>query len=621
MTTGGVGIKNNPVGIKPAGCVFTIDTFAFYDESVFYFPMIQPFRKCICLVLLLMVTVKVRAYSYGEHKEIGDQAFALFLKQYGFQPNDSLLRYYWGLTGDEKNGLFFPELSGGDELRVTYGMLNALSGDHERDPLLLEEQLRNRNSVIRKIAALHQRYLLMGYAAAPDGKLTRVDLRYALLAAVNLSHFYEYRKTFQQQLRHFNKTFIRDCQDPTAVPAAFKKLGKTNALTMYVSLHTLALDLAEQGGLLARNGNGDGARKLLLYALLFNGFADHFLEDAFAAGHLVVNRSILATITNNKALHDFYSEHGCTVVNSLGERWQAHGDGQFNRTHHHWQNETTLGTIRYERYTPEAHRIIEAVRLSLNDVANAFYTAYRSERFTPFLQEIPDHPRMQPVFFLERLAALRLVPLPYGSDLSTLPQAASLLTPENKRAIQPLQHRNFIRNRVANSFIITTTGAFADHQLKGIGFRFNAVNFSRKFEYNTSGTKKGMLDYWHGYTISYDLLDIKPAPESSVYQRAQLLKAGIRSNFDYWVSNRKFIGLYSYMEAGMQFSGGSTSFVFVPSAGIQFASLFNLNYYNMPVWARVPLQYLLPLKFRTGSIIAPRNKPRFFSSLDLDLFF
>ncbi|MBO9595653.1 MAG: hypothetical protein J7599_22310 [Niabella sp.] len=583
--------------------------------------MMQQFRKCICLGALLFITVWAQAYSYGEHKAIGDQAFILFLKQYGFQPDDSLLRYYWGVAADNKNGFFFPELSGGDALQVTYGMLNALSGDHESDPLLLEEQLRSQHSVIRKIAALHQQYLSMGYAAAPDGKLTRVDLHYALLAAVNLSHFYEYRKTFQQQFRHFSKTFIRDCQDPAAVPAAFKKLGKTNALTMYVSLHILAMDLAEQGGRLAREGNGDGAQKILLYALLFNGFADHFLEDAFAAGHLVVNRSVLATITNNKALHDFYSEHGCMVVNSRGERWQAYGDGQFNRNHHHWQNQSTLGAIRYESYTPEARRVIEAVRLSLNDVASAFYAAFHNETFQPFLLAIPDEPGAQPAFFLEHLPALRLVPLPFGSDLATLPEAASLLTPENKRAIQPLQHRNFIRNRVANSFIITTTGAFADHQLKGVGFRFNAVNFSRKFEYNTSGTKKGMLDQWHGYTVSYDLLDIKPVPESSVFQRAQLLKAGIRSNADYWVSNRKFIGLYSYMEAGLKFSGGSTSFVFVPSAGIQFASLVNLNYYNMPVWARLPLQYLLPLKFRTGSIIAPHNKPRFFSSLDLDLFF
>ncbi|MCD2424523.1 hypothetical protein LQ567_17215 [Niabella pedocola] len=583
--------------------------------------MRQQYRKCMYLAALLLIAVGARAYSYGEHKEIGDQAFALFLKQYGFRQNDSLLYYYWGITATDKTGCFFPELSGDDALQVTYGMLNALSGDHESDPLLLEEQLRSRHSVIRKIAALHQQYLAMGYAAAPDGKLTRVDLRYALLAAVNLAHFYEYGKTFRQQFRHFSKTFIRDCQNPSAVPAAFKKLGKTNTLNMYVSLHILAMDLAEQGGRLARDGNGEGARKLLLYALLFNGFADHFLEDAFAAGHLVVNRSILATITNNKALHDFYSEHGCTVVNSKGERWHAYGDGQFNRHHHRWQHQATLGALRYESYTSEARRIIEAVRLSLNDVANAFYAAYHNETAIPFLQTIPDDPEMQPAFFLEHLSALRLVPLPFGSDLSVWIESASLLTPENRQAVQPLQHRNFIRNRVANSFIITTTGAFADHQLKGAGLRFNAGNFSRKFEYNSGGTKKGMLDYWHGYTVSYDLLDIKPVPESSVFQRAQLLKAGIRSNVDYWVSNRKFVGLYSYMEAGLQFSAGSTSFVFVPSAGIQFASLFNLNYYNMPVWARVPLQYLLPLKFRAGSIIAPRNKPRFFSSLDLDLFF
>jgi len=66
----------------------------------------------------------------------------------------------------------------------------------------------------------------------------------------------------------------------------------------------------------------------------------------------------------------------------------------------------------------------------------------------------------------------------------------------------------------------------------------------------------------------------------------QLLKGGIWSNYDYWITDKKFLGFTSYMEAGVKFIGEKVSPVFVPSLGGQLGPLFNINYYNMPLWRR-----------------------------------
>lgn len=571
-------------------------------------------------LLFLLYTLHVAAYNYGEHKAIGDRAFARFIA--GLQAGNQVLPAYMDFEKVAEDDYLLTGFAAGNTA-ITYGVLNALSGDHESNPLLLEEQIRNSKSVIHKIIALHNQYLELGYTAAPDGKLAKLDIRYALFAASNLSHFYEYNKTMAQQLRHFDTALIRLCQSPGLVAGIFKKLDRTNALNMYVTLHGVAMDLAEQGGSLARQGRSAEARTRLFYALLFNAFADHFLEDAFAAGHLVVNRSVLASFTNNKALHDFYCEHGCTVTNSKGEVWHAYGDGQFNVSHHAWQQKQSLDEIRYDPYTPEAERVIEAVYRSLIDIRNAFDRAYVNPGYIPFVCSIPADPRRQPQFLLDHIPALALVPVPYhaGATNPALHPGGGADTAGIRKATLPLQHRNFVRSRVANSLVLSTIGPMEDRYYRGLDFRINAGNFSRRFAYNSKGGKKGMLDYWHGYTVSYSWVQYDAEEVQQGKTDARYVKLGIRSNYDYWVSDRKFVGLYSYAEAGLQFSDRKARFIFTPSAGIQFASLFNLNYYNMPIWLRLPLQYLLPLKLRLGALLSPGYSPRYFSAVDLDILF
>jgi hypothetical protein len=112
-------------------------------------------------------------------------------------------------------------------------------------------------------------------------------------------------------------------------------------IKQYVREHDKALDLAVQA-----HASTDRKEKtaLLRKALVTNAFADHFLTDSFASGHLRVPRSqgmewgqangrykaALGAVA--KILHDhdhrFETSGGLKVMNSRGEAWKTRGDGE-----------------------------------------------------------------------------------------------------------------------------------------------------------------------------------------------------------------------------------------------------------------------------------------------------
>lgn len=119
----------------------------------------------------------------------------------------------------------------------------------------------------------------------------------------------------------------------------------------YVRAHRQALSFAVQAGKDAKRPENETFRK----ALYFNGFADHFLTDGFAAGHIRVPRAEIiawgrprrlsrkATGALSKLLHDQDGHvdelhgarphasrqgEGLPVRNARGDAWHARCDGQ-----------------------------------------------------------------------------------------------------------------------------------------------------------------------------------------------------------------------------------------------------------------------------------------------------
>jgi hypothetical protein len=64
-------------------------------------------------------------------------------------------------------------------------------------------------------------------------------------------------------------------------------------------------------------------------AVFHNAFADHFLHDSFAAGHMGFNRPA-SSVAASLAFHDAWNEKGRTVRDRLGRVWTTYGDGGLN---------------------------------------------------------------------------------------------------------------------------------------------------------------------------------------------------------------------------------------------------------------------------------------------------
>lgn len=142
-----------------------------------------------------------------------------------------------------------------------------------------------------------------------------VDANYQSRAVVDGGHF--------QLSREFGRIDL-----VTYLRQAFAPAAETNATALYATYHVLAMRLA------ASPDARDRER-----ALMAELFAQHFLQDSFAAGHLVGHRAVdtwllLKSEGVRMGTHDHYSDEGLEVVRwcDLGSPYVAHGDGMMKPT-------------------------------------------------------------------------------------------------------------------------------------------------------------------------------------------------------------------------------------------------------------------------------------------------
>jgi len=124
-----------------------------------------------------------------------------------------------------------------------------------------------------------------------------------------------------------------------------------NNMVAYVNYHGKALLLAQRGHELKATQPAT-ARDLFNKALVYNAFADHYLTDAFASGHIRVPRiqikrwakdqffgvfrasrgDLLTMYLHNIESQNLHTkkEQGLRVRNSLGDIWLTRGDGNLN---------------------------------------------------------------------------------------------------------------------------------------------------------------------------------------------------------------------------------------------------------------------------------------------------
>lgn len=585
------------------------------------------------------------AWDFAEHRKIGDRAMSLMparLAQEGIfaseEEADKALLSILNMSHMEGTNVYvMNELSQKPNF-VTYGTLCGLAGDHVENPLLLESSLQTHFSKTNRTLALEYKAMNEFLPGASSKELLDINLAYGLLAIKDLSHFYAYGKGMNEHLRMIDPELIRRLQKPSEVSAVFSKLNHQSSLSKFFCIHIFAVYLAEEAGKQLYAGNKTDSDNLMYYASLYEAFAEHFLQDSFASGHQMVRRGFSASaVSNNKSLHDFYNSIPVQTANMNGETWLAFGDKRLNQNAMIYKNADNYLHLRitesqpyeldkgdnYERETQVFYQVVTTSCQSLTEVWMAYHNASLGNTFN-VLDALPDNNKELPDFIYANFPVVRQFPIPFGTDLDTLP--LENMTDEEKDKLQLIVQepftRNFIRSRVANSFMLLIGTPIHSNRdgVMAYGGRLNASMFNwHKFgDGTTMIMKPGDVAQWITPTISGYYMR---APSDAYTVKNWNIKAGVNYAADIFVSPRRFLGLYGYMEMGIDRRNNETRFLVAPSAGIQLGSLIGLHQFNMPGWLRIPLAIILPLKFAVTCNKVAGHEVEWISNMEVDILF
>ena len=118
----------------------------------------------------------------------------------------------------------------------------------------------------------------------------------------------------------------------------------------------------------------------LQLAIFENAFADHYLQDSFAAGHMGFNRAA-SSAAAAKSFHDTWNGRGRVVTDRAGDRWVTFGDGRLDDP----------------RNADSKRHLMQAATLSVRSLLSAFVLAVPAPeddlaiwQLLPFTIEAPE---------------------------------------------------------------------------------------------------------------------------------------------------------------------------------------------------------------------------------------
>ena len=210
-----------------------------------------------------------------------------------------------------------------------------------------------------------------------DTRLQRADVEYATRAGSNNAHFLMPRPR--------TDTTPRAYAELTLSPGA-----EINAVGVYAWFHLSALQKATR---LATETLAPAERQALARAMLADeGFALHFLQDTYAAGHVA---GTWGDVSQRKGTHDYYNEAGIEVFT-----WKGSSDSMVLMGDAHMRPE-------------DAERAATAVRASLEQLIDHAAGRERAAR-VPHTPAAPTEPDAFDVCknnnFPQRPAPLRATP-------------------------------------------------------------------------------------------------------------------------------------------------------------------------------------------------------------------
>ncbi len=307
--------------------------------------------------LVLLIPDMAGAFVYSEHHSIAGAAIARLDPE-----RAGVLVRLWAMArGGREDRLCSEPWAGEDGLErpcVDLASWSAIGGDHSCSPEDLLGTVLEGGMILRKrqVAAVEARALAeatrddqrRNAATSAQIALARIDPSYASRAGANNAHF----------------LLPRGGQDFLGyLDAALDRATVPNSAAAYFYFHGAAMVLAARTDA-ADSGLQAAVRARLILAL--EAFAEHFLGDMFAAGHVAGS---WGSVAERKGTHDFYNRRGLEVRSWDGKETVLFGDAFLK---------------------PDGlDRAAEAVRASLEQVLDA-WTAGSAAREAGLRATAPD---------------------------------------------------------------------------------------------------------------------------------------------------------------------------------------------------------------------------------------
>jgi len=257
-----------------------------------------------------------RAWIYPEHRDIAVAAFERL------SPADrQALEEVWSVARQGLEAKLCARPSEGDQGLeppcIDFAAFPALSGDHACSPKDVVENVLPSEWIlgVARVAAKTKQAL----ATAPDrpAKLNRIAASNVWLQVVDD----DYATRAGANNAHFLLPRTGDDAEEYLV-GAIRQGAPLNAIGLYVQYHIAALALAQRH---ATEPPPDAAARAAMARriLALEGYALHWLQDSYSAGHVV---GTWGDVAWRKGTHDYYDEAGVETTDWTGKRLIMYGD-------------------------------------------------------------------------------------------------------------------------------------------------------------------------------------------------------------------------------------------------------------------------------------------------------
>lgn len=297
--------------------------FCNFPDMLLYQSSLLQSWKIVCRITILIIccfflsSQRVYAWVYPEHRLITIAAIQKLTHQ-----QRRSLDFLWNLIQQGYGNRF--AISVIDTSRKEKGRLldfaawPAIAGDHSCSPADMLNTITNSKWILNvndigvklgeKLLLAKSNSQRSNYLRMSDMQLLKKDDQYATRAGVNSVHFLSPKTDVATPLEQY-------------IQQSTQKGAALNAMGVYAYFHQQAM--IKMWTYWHESDKTPGHLSLLMAALADEAFAIHFLQDAFAAGHIAGSWGGAAL---QKGTHDHYNEEGLEIQTWAGNRKVVKGD-------------------------------------------------------------------------------------------------------------------------------------------------------------------------------------------------------------------------------------------------------------------------------------------------------